>query len=223
MATAAKPGTTTKPGATEETAAPPPKKSKKTLIIIIVTAVLLIGGGTTAYFFMKPAHPPAKNAAKDEATDEAADTATDTAADAASDDKAAQIKYIPLGTFTANLIHEEGDRYLQVAISLKLSKPNLEEKIKETNPEILHHVNMILQSRRPSELASLEGKEKLANDLKNQIERVLGFSKPAEVNSPTLPVTGQAASTTPAAKPAPAPPQPKSGIEEVLFTSFIIQ
>lgn len=219
MATPAKPVTTIKPGtsaklgATEETSSPPATKSKK-MLFLIIALVLLIGGGTTAYFLMKPAHPPSKNAAKDGATDEASDEASDKTADAASDEKALAPKYVTLGTFTANLIHEEGDRYLQVAITLKISKPELEEKIKATNPEILHHVNMQLQSRRPSELATLEGKEKLASDIKAQIESVLGFTKPPAVNSPT-----QAASAPAAIQPPPI----KSGLEEVLFTSFIIQ
>jgi flagellar FliL protein len=209
MATAAKPGATTKPGATEETKAPPAKKSKK-MLIIIIAALLLLGGGATEYFLMKPAHAPTKDLADDAADD----ASKDSSKDAATEEKAIAPKYVTLGTFTANLIHEEGDRYLQVAITLKISKPDLEEKIKASNPEILHHVNMQLQSRRPSELATLEGKEKLASDIKAQIERVLGLTKPAAVNSPTQ------AESAPVAN---QPPQSKSGLEEVLFTSFIIQ
>jgi flagellar protein FliL len=212
MATAAK-SATTKPGATEEAAVPPAKKSKKMLFIIITVVLLLIGGGAAAYFWMKPAHPPTKNAAKDEATDEATDAAAEATPEATPEEKATPPKYVPLGTFTANLIHEEGDRYLQVAISIKISKPELEEKIKATNPEILHHVNMLLQSKRPSELATLEGKEKLASDIKTQIERILGLIKVAPVNSPA-----QSASA-----PAVTQPHQNNGIEEVLFTSFIIQ
>jgi flagellar protein FliL len=215
MATSAKPGETTKPGASakpgaaEETDPLPAKKSKK-MLIIIIAALLLIGGGATAYFLMKPAHVPTKDVADDTADD----ASKDTGKDAAAEDKSVPPKYVTLGTFTANLIHEEGDRYLQVAISIKISKPDLEDKIKASNPEILHHVNMILQSRRPSELATLEGKEKLASDIKTQIERVLGFLKTAPVNNSTQPVSAPVATE---------PPQVKSGIEEVLFTSFIIQ
>ena len=239
MATTPKPGATTKPGVsakpgtTDETDAPPAKKSKK-MLIIITAIVLLIGGGAAAYFLMKPAHIPAKDATDDAAADKAVPEIPP--------------QYVSLGTFTANLIHEEGDRYLQVAISIKVSKPGLDEKIKASNPEILHHVNMILQSKRPSELATLEGKEKLAGDIKTEIERVLGFIKTAPNNSSTqpasapasapasVPVSASAPVSAPASASASAPvsapasvpeatesPKIKTGIEEVLFTSFIIQ
>jgi flagellar FliL protein len=220
MATPAKPGAAAKPGATEEADALPAKKSKK-MLIIIIAVVLLIGGGATAYFLMKPAHPPAKNAAKNPA--DAADAA-DASKDATTEEAGPEVppKYVPLGTFTANLIHEEGDRYLQVAISIKISKPELEEKIKAFNPEILHHVNLLLQSKRPSELSTLEGKEKLASDIKTRIEQVLGFRKPEPATSSTQ--AQSAAASAPETAPETAESQQiKSGIEEVLFTSFIIQ
>lgn len=195
----------------EKTAAPAvPKKRKKMLIVIIAAAALLIGGGAAAFLLLKPAHPPKRGV-------EAEETVAP--------------KFVEIGTFTANLIHEEGDRYLQVAITLKISKPELEEKIKASSPEILHRVNMLLQSKTPSELATLEGKEKLASDIKAQVEYVLGFRK-------TPPITTQATAhnSEPAAvhnegeqnaPKAPAnvesPKAIKSGIADVLFTSFIIQ
>ena len=210
----------------------PPKKSKKMMIIIIAAAVLLIGGGAAAFFLMKPAHTPAGEAAAEETI------------------KEVPPKYVELGTFTANLIHEDTDRYLQVAISLKLSKPELEEKIKASNPEILHRVNMLLQSKTPSQLSTMNGKEKLANDVKAQVEYVIGFRKtPPEISDvqhdaepagaasaavPT-PVHSNVAATAvqsavaagshhETASGAEASEKLKnSGIAEVLFTSFIIQ
>ena len=220
MATAAKPGADAKSGATDQTDAPPAKKSKKMLFIIIAVLVLLIGGGATAYLLMKPAHAPGKNVTKTktaEAGDDATDEATDAPTDEAAKEEAGPEKppiYVPLGTFTANLIHEDADRYLQVAISIKVSKPELEEKLKQTNPEILHFVNMLLQNKRPSELSTAEGKEKLASDIKSVIERVLGLVKPTPVNNATQP-----SATTASTEPKPV----KTGIEAVLFTSFIIQ
>ncbi len=187
---------TAKPAAAAKTDAPPAQKSKK-MLFIIIAAVVLIGGGAAAYFLMKPAHAPNKD---EVAVEEAHSAKAPT--------------YVTLGTFTANLIHEEGDRYLQVAISVKITNPELEEKIKVSNPEILHHVNMLLQSKAPSELATLAGKDKLASEIKSRIEQILGLSKHA------------AAATETQAESAPTPTETihsKTGIDEVLFTSFIIQ
>lgn len=150
---------TAKPAASQATDTPPPKKSKKKLIMIIAAVALLAGGGAAAFLLLKPAPAPKTDAVAEEAPPEAPPA------------------YVQLGTFTANLIHEEGDRYLQVAIDLKITKPELAEKIKATNPEILHRVNMLLQSKRPSELASFDGKQKLAEQIKAQVEYVLGLRK----------------------------------------------
>lgn len=187
---------TSKPGTpTEKTGAPHAPNNKK--MILIVAVVALLGGGGAAYFLMKPTHGSRHDSPPAEAAVEAAP------------------KYVALGTFTANLIHEEGDRYLQVAISIKVTNPDLEEKIKASNPEILHHVNMLLQSKRPSELATLEGKDKLSVEIKGQIEQILGLAKALPINNPNQP----SSSPTVVAQSQGA----KTGIEEVLFTSFIIQ
>jgi flagellar FliL protein len=180
----------------QETDAPaPPKKSKKKLIIIVAILILTLGGGAAAFFLLKPAHPPGLDkAAEHEPKVEKPAT------------------YVELGTFTANLMHEEGDRYLQTAISLKITNPELTEKIKAANPEILHRVNMLLQSKRPSELSTYEGKQKLADQIKAQVEYVLGLRKGepliSEEQNGGEPVAVHVVRTD---------------VAEVLFTSFIIQ
>lgn len=201
-----------KPAAKPAAAAPAgdqPPKSKKMLIIIIALVVLLAGGGAAAYFMMKKDHPPKGEHAAEEAP-------ADEGEEEADDKHKVPAKFVEIGTFTANLIHEEGDRYLQVAITLKLSKPELEEKVKASNPEIQHRINMLLQSKRPSELATPEGKEKLAADIKANVEFVLGLRKSLPV-SHAAPAEGEAPHAAPAETPA------KKGVAEVLFTSFIIQ
>lgn len=214
---------TAKPAASEEpqeTDAPPPKKGKKKLIIIIVLLLLLIGGGAAAFLLMKPSPPAnpddAEVAAEAEASAEA-EAKAEAEAEAEAEASDVPPTYAQLGTFTANLIQEEGDRYLQVAIELKLTKPELVDKIKATNPEILHRINMLLQSKRPSELASFDGKQKLAEQVKGQVEYVLGLRKAA----PAITDTAVPSDGSPV---APAETQAgNSGIADVLFTSFIIQ
>jgi flagellar FliL protein len=173
---------------------PPAKKSRK-LLFFMIAAVLLIGGGAAAYFVMKPADANSKEEEKTK--------------------PAIPPTYVALGKFTANLLREDSsDRYLQVAISIKISKPELEDAIKARNPEILDHVNMLLSSQRPSVLATIAGKQKLARDIKTQIELVLGLSHTIPGSEQTQSASAPAAITS---------QQPDSGIAEVLFTSFIIQ
>lgn len=188
-----------KPAAAVAADAPPPRKNKK-LLVIITAVILLIGGGIAAFLLLQPpAHPAKKDAAATEKAEEEAHAKNPP-------------KFVDIGTFTGNLVHEDGDRVLQVGISLKITKPDIEEKIKASSPEILHRVNMLLQSKRPSDLATIEGKEKLAQQIRGQVEYVLGFRKIAPS------ISDEQTGTKPAETPG-----IKSDIAEVLFTSFIIQ
>ncbi len=197
----------TKPGskpeaheALEEEAEAAPKKSKKKLIIIIIALVLLLAGGAVAAFLLfKPAPPPGT-----------ADSPDAPAKPATSDTPAEATKFIPLGVFTTNLSPEEGDRFIQVDISLKTSRAELEPMIAASKPEIMHRVNMTLQSKLPSELATVEGKALLAEQIKAQIQHVLGLRK-------TVPAIGSAQIELPADE------KVKGGLDEVLFTTFLIQ
>ncbi|MDD2913810.1 MAG: flagellar basal body-associated FliL family protein [Gallionella sp.] len=198
----AKPG---KSAEADEVANEPPKKGRTKLIIIIaVVAVLVIGAGVAAFFLMGQSHEltPAEKAEAEKVEEKADEEAS----------AKNPPKYVDLGTFTANLVREESDQYLQVAISLKLTRPELEERVKNSSPEIMHRVNMLLQSKRPSELITYEDKKRLAGQIKEQVEYVLHMRKIEPVIS---------------SDPLEAPPTEtkggKSGITEVLFTSFIIQ
>ncbi len=116
--------------------------------------------------------------------------------------------FVDLGTFAAHISGEDGEQSLRTSISLKLISPGLEERIKASIPEIQHHVNMVLQSKRASDLVSYEDKEKLALQIKEHVEYVMGLRK-------TAPIIGSAEQD--------AASSAQKGISDVLFTSFIIQ
>lgn len=169
-------------------AAAAPAKSNKLLIIIIAVLVLVVAGGAGWYFTQD--HAPAAEHAKGAK-----------AAPAAAAPQ--QPKYIPLGEkFTVNLQQEEGDRYLQVGITLKILDAKLEETMKATMPEIRSKLLLLLSSKKPSELASSEGKQRLVQQVIAEVDAILGMD--------TAPVAAPAAAKT-------------SGVVDVLFTDFIIQ
>lgn len=203
----AKPGKSEKPGKPaeeDEAAESPPKKGRRKLIIIIAAiAILVIGGGIAAFMLIKPSHDTATTEGK--AAAEKADKAEEEAL------AKSPAKYVDLGTFTANLVREDADQYLQVAITLKLTRPELEEKVKNTSPEIMHRVNLLLQSKRASELVTYEDKAKLGRQIKEQVEYVLRLRKTAPLISSDH------------TEDAPTEVVKRSGVAEVLFTSFIIQ
>lgn len=118
-------------------------------------------------------------------------------------------RFVDLGTFSNHLGGEESGQSLKASLSLKLTHPGLEKKVTASLPEIQHHVNMVLQSKLPSELSTYEDKERLAQQLKQHVEYVMGFRK-------TTPAIGSTwVDDVPTIK--------DNGISAVLFTAFLIQ
>jgi flagellar basal body-associated protein FliL len=78
---------------------------------------------------------------------------------------------------------------------------------------------MLLQSKRASELSTVEGKEVLARQIKENIEFVMGLRKSAPAIQTSQPASREEGKSEHSAESSSA----RKGIAEVLFTSFIIQ
>jgi len=70
-----------------------------------------------------------------------------------------------LDPFTVNLAEENGDHYLQVAVVYELSDDKAVDKVKTYLPVIRNRILLLLSAKRPSELATAEGKQKLVDEL----------------------------------------------------------
>jgi flagellar FliL protein len=201
---ASKPAKPAAPAAPAE-GAPAPAKSNKLLIIIISLLVLIIAGGA-GWYFTKGNAPAGEHAAEEH--------------------KPAPVlepKFLPLGEkFTVNLQREEGDQYLQAGITLKILDPELELKIKNAMPEIRSKLLFLLSSKKPSELVTVEGKQRLVDQVIVTVDGILGIESAA----PAEHAEAQAAhgESAPAAAAPVAPKEPKTtGVVDVLFSDFIIQ
>jgi flagellar FliL protein len=171
-----------------------PKKSKKLLIIIVaVVLVLVLAGGGAAYMLLK------KDPASDD--DEAAE---ETAKPKKKDKKgeAAPSVFLNLEPFTVNLIPETGDQYLQVILSLEIQDATVEPLLKGQMPKIRNNIMLLLSSQKASGLLPKEGKEKLAEELKSEINNIIA---PPKKNKKGQPI------------------ETDGPVKAVLFTSFIIQ
>lgn len=123
-----------------------------------------------------------------------------------------QPMFMEIGTFTTNLTPDEaGDRFIQLAITLKLSDSTIEQRIHAFEPEIKSKINALLASKKESEISTEEGKHRLAEEIRAMIEGILGIGKniPHESVSASSNVTPSTTSN--------------SGLDEVMFTSYIIQ
>lgn len=174
----------------------PPKKSKKMLIIIlaVVLVVVLAGGGAAFMLLKKSDHPE-----DEEETAEVSPKAKKK--DKKKDAHAAPV-FVNLDTFTVNLIPETGDQYLQVILSLELEDATADAEIKASMPKIRNNIMLLLSSKKASDLLPKEGKEHLADALKDEINSVIEPPKPNKKGETVA---------------------PDGPVKSVLFTSFIIQ
>lgn len=176
-----------KPEATGADAAPP-KKSKKLLIIVAAAlVVILLIGGAGAFFLMK-------NHSAEEGDDE------ETAAETTKNSKKKGGKellpvYVAMDAFTVNLVPESGDQFVQLILSVEVADMPTGDRIKTYTPKIRNNVMMLLSGKKASELLTKEGKEKLASEIRDQMNQVLAAGSKGD----------------------------DAPVKEVLFTSFIIQ
>ncbi len=72
--------------------------------------------------------------------------------------------FVPLDAFTVNLRRDEGYHYLQVVAVLRVADATMDATLKAFMPEIRHRINLLLSSKLPSEIATIEGRQALALD-----------------------------------------------------------
>jgi flagellar FliL protein len=75
----------------------------------------------------------------------------------------------PLETFIVNLADEERSRYLRITMDLELVEATDSEKLNQRLPQIRDRILMILPSKRFEEIASMEGKTALRDEIINKL------------------------------------------------------
>ncbi|QDX81351.1 hypothetical protein B9N43_08915 [Denitratisoma sp. DHT3] len=177
-------------------AAPAPKSKKLLLFIIIGALVVVLAGGVGAFLVLK------KKPAEDGGEEEAAETSHSSK----KADNNLPPTYVKLETFTTNLAsddpatHQSG-QYVQTVVELKVADPLDGESIKQYMPEIRNGILRLLSSKKASQLASLEGKDALAEEIRTTVNGVIGSSAKK---------TGKGGAA-------------QGPVSAVLFSSFIIQ
>jgi flagellar FliL protein len=126
-----------------------PKKSGNKLILILVALVLVAAaaGGGAWYFLGQKSDTPHK-AEKKKA------------------DPGKPPVFLVMEPFTVNLQPDgAGDQYLQVAFSLQVGDDKQLEHIKPYLPQLRSRLLLLLSGKKASEISSVEGKNKLAEEI----------------------------------------------------------
>lgn len=153
----AKPSPKHAPAAESAPVSQPVKKKKSGLTKWLLLSVLLAGAGAAAWYFLL--EPPAAEA------------------------KSVLPKppvFVTLEPFTVNLLPEEGDKYLQVALVIKVADNEAVDAIKLYMPEVRNRILLLLSSKQASELITIEGKQKLSEEIVAETRRPVAVLVPQE-------------------------------------------
>lgn len=135
-----------------------PKSKRKLLIVVLaLVAVVAIGGGVAAYLMLSA--PNAEEGAKQGDEEEHAE------------DEHPPV-YEKLESFTVNLSDQQ--YYLQIEeMTLLVESPEIQEKIKVRLPEVRDALFRLLSSKTAEELFNKEGKDRLAEEIRKEVNDIL--------------------------------------------------
>ncbi|MDR1311448.1 MAG: flagellar basal body-associated protein FliL [Burkholderiaceae bacterium] len=130
------------------------KKSKKTLVILVVLILVLLGAAGGGWFYWQKMRSGSEGGA---------------AADAKKKKKDSVPVYSTLEAFTVNLQSEE-HQLLQAVVVLHLSSKEEEDRLKLHMPLVRNRILLLLSSKKPEEITTVEGKKKLAQEVMEQVK-----------------------------------------------------
>ncbi|MCC8402226.1 flagellar basal body-associated protein FliL [Paraburkholderia sp. MMS20-SJTN17] len=164
--------TTTAP----QQAAPASPGPMKRIILIALIALIAAGAaGAGVWFYMSKRAPVAASAQAAPALP-------------------AVPLFFPLESMTVNLQADDGQQhFLRIGLTLKLGDAVAQQVLADHMPEVRSRILLALSNKHPEELAPLEGKRALAEELKTLI------SEPADKGSAPI------------------------RVQDVLFTEFVVQ
>ena len=163
------------------------KGSKGKLISLMIAAVLLLGGGAGAGLYFTGALTPEDKVVSedDEEFEEEEEEEEEIKGEAI---------YVDLHpAFTVNLQGKSKARFLQASVQVLTRDPKVEAQIKQHGPMIRNKLVMLFSGKTSHELRTVEGKEKLQQEARSEIDKVLKSENG------------------------------KGGAEAVFFTSFVMQ
>ncbi len=185
------------------TDATPPARGKKKLIIIIGVVVLVLAVAAVAALLLLKKKP----------LDAEGDLEAPAHATVKHDPKHTPV-FVPLDPFTVNLADREAERYAQVGITLEIEDNQVGDQIKAFMPAIRNNILMLIADRTAADLQGREGKLELADKIRREASRALGYASAEE---------GEVAADAGTAARRKKKAAPDLPVKAVHFSNFIIQ
>ncbi|HTH44901.1 MAG TPA: flagellar basal body-associated protein FliL [Oxalicibacterium sp.] len=155
---------------------PAEEKPKSRLwIIVIALALILAGGGAGAWYFLNQ-----KAAADDQPKAHAEEVPPPV--------------FLSLDAFTVNLQPgDSGEQFLQTSLTFQVADQAQVELLKLYMPNVRSRLLLLLSSKKPGDILTVDGKHKLSQEILDIFKQPL------------------------------VPGGPKAAVTSVLFTSFVVQ
>lgn len=166
------------------------KKKSGNMLLIIIIAVLvliLIIGGVVGFLMMSnhDAEAEAGKGAKTEVAAEGHAAEGEKAAENGAEGEAGGGEKVstevglmfPLETFTVNLLSESGRRYLKCEMNLEMEGKELSPELEEKKPVFRDIIIRVLSSKSLEEISTVKGKEKLKEQIVNELNMRLKDGK----------------------------------------------
>jgi flagellar protein FliL len=151
---------------------PPAKSGKKKLIIIIAVVVVLLGVGVGAFLALKGG----KGA---QGGEEGEDLGEEEGAVEGEGEVELPPAVLPLETFIVNL--QVKGSFLKTTIQLEFMEPELPKTAENEVPKIRDTIIRVLSAKSSAEILTVEGKERLREEVRNAINQTLGAEDVAKV------------------------------------------
>jgi flagellar FliL protein len=113
--------------------------------------------------------------------------------------------FVPLDAFTVNLAAEQSEQYLQAAATLKVLDQAAADATKLYMPEVRHKMLVLLSAKKPSEVGSAAGRERLAEEMRQTINNILLAAAGRPVRPIALDVPKQGEGMAAGSNPEPKP------------------
>jgi len=152
----------------EEKAEETPKKSKKMLFIIIGVVVLALGGAGA--FFALSGGKKAEGEEGEEAEEEEAAAEHGSEGGGGHGEVAGSI--VPLEPFIVNL--QVKGSFLKTVIQLEFGDPGQPGTFEADLPKVRDSIIRTLSSKQAQDILSIEGKERLREEVKNSVNNAIG-------------------------------------------------
>lgn len=136
------------------------KKSKLPLVIILVVIILLLAGGAAgAYFFFLKSK--ARSADAKPAVSEQPNVTI----------------FFPMEPFIVNLLDNDSERYLKVAMQLELNEQKTADELRRLNPMLRDTILDLLTSKTYREMLDPLGKQRLRDEIATRMNMILEQGK----------------------------------------------